>query len=102
MKASETRLTYQGRVGFCVPYKLVEPTQYDGELERHLRRAVWLVSTDRPATGSLVAGQGRHDAQTVDALALGADEGRGNAAKRSGEPRAGCEPDISEWGNPSS
>ena len=44
VKASETRLTYQGRVGFCVPYKLVVPTQYDGELERHLRRAVWLVS----------------------------------------------------------
>ena len=35
-------------------------------------------------------------------MALGAEEGRGNAAKRSGEPLAGIEPDISEWGNPSS
>jgi len=47
-----------------------------------------------------VAGQGRHDAQTVDASALGADEGRGNAAIRRGEPLAGCDPRISEWGNP--
>ena len=46
-------------------------------------------------------GQGRHDAQTVDALALGADEGRGNAAIRVGEPLAGTDPTISEWGNPS-
>ena len=102
MKASETRLTYQGRVGFCVPYKLVEPTQYDGNWNATCAEQCGWFQADRPATGSLVAGQGRHDAQTVDALALGADEGRGNAAKRSGEPRAGCEPDISEWGNPSS
>jgi hypothetical protein len=37
---------------------------------------------------------------TVDALASGADEGRGQATKRLGEPRAGCEPRVSEWGNP--
>ena len=34
-------------------------------------------------------------------MALGADEGRGNAAIRVGEPLAGIEPTISEWGNPS-
>ena len=54
------------------------------------------------ARHGLVPGQGRHDAQTVDALALGADEGRGNAAIRVGEPLAGIEPTISEWGNPPS
>jgi hypothetical protein len=37
----------------------------------------------------------------VDALASGAEEGRGQAAKRLGESRAGSEPRISEWGNPS-
>jgi hypothetical protein len=36
----------------------------------------------------------------VDALALRADEGRGRAAKSVGEPRAGIDPTISEWGNP--
>jgi hypothetical protein len=37
---------------------------------------------------------------TVDALASGADEGRGQAAKGLGEPRAGNDPRMSEWGNP--
>jgi hypothetical protein len=37
----------------------------------------------------------------VDASARGADEGRGQAAKRLGEPRAGSDPRVSEWGNPS-
>ena len=29
-----------------------------------------------------------------------ADEGRGVAAKSVGESRAGCDPTMSEWGNP--
>ena len=33
-------------------------------------------------------------------MALRADEGRGNAAICVGEPLAGCDPAISEWGNP--
>ena len=45
--------------------------------------------------------QGRQNEQMVDALALRAEEGRGYAAIRVGEPRAGIEPTISEWGNPS-
>ena len=36
----------------------------------------------------------------MDASALRADEGRGIAAISVGEPRAGIEPTISEWGNP--
>ena len=44
--------------------------------------------------------QGRHYEQLVDASALRADEGRGIATIRVGEPRAGIEPTISEWGNP--
>ena len=36
----------------------------------------------------------------VDALALRAEEGRGYAAIWVGEPLAGCDPIISEWGNP--
>jgi len=36
----------------------------------------------------------------VDASALRADEGRGIAAISGGEPRAGVDPPISEWGNP--
>jgi hypothetical protein len=37
---------------------------------------------------------------TVDALASGADEGRGQATKRLGELRASADPRVSEWGNP--
>ena len=44
--------------------------------------------------------QGRHYEQRVDASALRADEGRGIAAISVGEPRAGRDPTISEWGNP--
>ena len=44
--------------------------------------------------------QGRQDERRVDALALRADEGRGIAAISVGEPRAGIDPTISEWGNP--
>ena len=44
--------------------------------------------------------QGRHKEQLEDASALRADEGRGIATIRVGEPRAGIEPTISEWGNP--
>ena len=44
--------------------------------------------------------QGRHYEQRVDASALRADEGRGIAAISGGEPRAGVDPPISEWGNP--
>ena len=36
----------------------------------------------------------------MDASALRADEGRGIAAISVGEPRAGSDPTISEWGNP--
>ena len=36
----------------------------------------------------------------MDASALRADEGRGIAAISVGEPRAGFDPTISEWGNP--
>ena len=36
----------------------------------------------------------------MDASALRADEGRGIAAISVGEPRAGVDPTISEWGNP--
>ena len=36
----------------------------------------------------------------VDALALTADEGRGHAAKCSGEALAAGDPEESEWGNP--
>ena len=43
---------------------------------------------------------GRQYEQRVDASALRAEEGRGIAAISVGEPRAGVEPTISEWGNP--
>ena len=36
----------------------------------------------------------------MDALALRAEEGRGRAAISVGEPLAGADPTISEWGNP--
>ena len=36
----------------------------------------------------------------VDALASRADEGRGMAAISFGEPRVGCDPEISEIGKP--
>ena len=42
----------------------------------------------------------REDGRMVDALALAAEEGRGHAAKCSGEALAACDPEISEWGNP--
>ena len=42
----------------------------------------------------------RVDERTVDALAPAAEEGRGHAAKCSGEALAAGEPEISEWGNP--
>jgi hypothetical protein len=45
--------------------------------------------------------QGRQKEHTEDASALRADEGRGKAAICVGEPRAGWDPTISEWGNPS-
>ena len=37
----------------------------------------------------------------VDALALWADEGRGDRRNVPGELHASCEPGDSEWGNPS-
>jgi hypothetical protein len=36
----------------------------------------------------------------MDALALRADDGRGTAPICCAEPQAGCEAQISEWGNP--
>lgn len=44
--------------------------------------------------------QGRQNERMVDASASCAEEGRGNAAKSLGESRAGNDPKISEWGNP--
>jgi len=40
------------------------------------------------------------DGRMVDALAPAAEEGRGHAAKCSGEALAAGDPEISEWGNP--
>lgn len=37
---------------------------------------------------------------TVDALASGADEGRGSLRYSSGSRQPGCDPGVSEWGNP--
>jgi hypothetical protein len=42
----------------------------------------------------------REDERTVDALAPAAEEGRGHAAKCSGEALAAGDPEVSEWGNP--
>ena len=42
-----------------------------------------------------------YEGYTVDALVPRGDERRGQAAISSGEPLAGCNPEISEWGNPS-
>lgn len=42
----------------------------------------------------------RGDERTVDALAPAAEEGRGHAAKCSGEALAAGDPEVSEWGNP--
>jgi len=36
----------------------------------------------------------------VDALASGADEGRGGLRYSSGSRLAGCDPRVSEWGDP--
>jgi len=36
----------------------------------------------------------------VDALASGADEGRGGLRYASGSRLAGCDPRVSEWGDP--
>ena len=44
--------------------------------------------------------EGRHHEHTMDAMALRADEGRGTAPICCGESQAGCDPQISEWGNP--
>ena len=38
--------------------------------------------------------------RSVDALALGADEGRGGLRYSSGSRLAGCDPRVSEWGDP--
>lgn len=38
--------------------------------------------------------------RTVDALAPGADEGRGRLRYASGSCQPSCDPRISEWGNP--
>jgi hypothetical protein len=46
------------------------------------------------------AGRIRDDGRTVDALAPAAEEGRGHAAKGSGEALAAGDPEVSEWGNP--
>src|SRR4051812_40761035 len=50
--------------------------------------------------GSEMTRQRRGDGRTVDALASAAEEGRGHAAKRSGEALAAGDPEESEWGNP--
>ena len=38
--------------------------------------------------------------RSVDALASGADEGRGGLRYSSGSRLAGCDPRVSEWGDP--
>ena len=38
--------------------------------------------------------------RSVDALASGADEGRGGLRYASGSRLAGCDPRVSEWGDP--
>lgn len=53
-----------------------------------------------PAHAAAPAVAGRHDEHTMDALALRADDGRGTAPICCAEPQAGCEAQISEWGNP--
>jgi len=40
------------------------------------------------------------DGRAVDALACGADEGRGDAARRPGERLPRDEPGVPEWSNP--
>jgi hypothetical protein len=53
-----------------------------------------------PAHAAASAAAGRHYEHTMDALALRADDGRGTAPICCAEPQAGCEAQISEWGNP--
>ncbi len=72
----------------------------DWHISRRLERSAQR-SVGRRRRAPQAFQQGRHDEHTEDALALRADEGRGNAAKSVGEPRAGCDPTMSEWGNPS-
>ena len=59
----------------------------------------WPTRSDR-GDPTYVFLEGRQYEQRVDASALRADEGRGIAAISVGEPRAGIDPTISEWGNP--
>jgi hypothetical protein len=40
------------------------------------------------------------EVHVVDALAITGDEGRRSVRKASGSPQTGCDPEISEWGNP--
>jgi len=40
------------------------------------------------------------EAQTVDALAVGGEEGRGSLRKAPGSWQTSLEPGMSEWGNP--
>ena len=67
----------------------------------------------RPPVGGAVAGAGRVPCvgccvfvvvrcyeRPVDALASGADEGRGGLRYASGSRLAGCDPRVSEWGDP--
>ena len=51
-------------------------------------------------SGARWRGAIREDERTVDALAPAAEEGRGHAAKGSGEALAAGDPEVSEWGNP--
>ena len=53
-----------------------------------------------PLGGGVCRVEPPQEEHTVDALASEADEGRGQATKRLGEPRAGNDPRMSEWGNP--
>jgi hypothetical protein len=54
----------------------------------------------RRARAPQTQAEGRHHEHTTDAMALRADEGRGTAPICCGESQAGCDPQISEWGNP--
>ena len=87
------------RAARSVPYQVQRQVECSARVARRL--PVRFFVCDRVFRPLQVFLQGRHYEQMVDASALRADEGRGLATIRVGEPRAGCDPTISEWGNPS-
>jgi hypothetical protein len=61
---------------------------------------VLVLAGQRRERDAMTQTQIHEDGRMVDALAPAADEGRGHAAKCSGEALAAGDPEISEWGNP--